>query len=311
MPNWAGSCWYYLGYLLKQEDGSYLPLDSKQAYEIFKRWLPVDIYVGGQEHAVLHLLYARFWHHFLYDIGIVPTKEPFYRVINQGMILGPNGMKMSKSLGNVINPDDVVSSHGADSLRLYEMFMGPINSAFSWTEEGLNGVRKWLDRVYRFFEENHAKFGETADSELNYAYNAFVKNVTHNIENFGFNVAISDMMVFINACYSAHKWSKKQMQGFLVVLSCFAPHLAEELNQMLGDTLSITKQKWPSFDEKALIKKTFNLPVMVNGKLRDVVVVETNALEKAKNSEKIANFIKDKEIKKVIYVQNKILNIII
>ena len=316
MPNWAGSCWYYLAYLMKQDDGNYLPLDSKEAHDLFERWLPVDIYVGGQEHAVLHLLYARFWHHFLYDIGIIPTKEPFYTVINQGMILGPNGVKMSKSLGNVINPDDVVKTHGADALRLYEMFMGPINSAFSWTEEGLNGVRKWLDRVYRFFEENRFTFDRDSDKELDYAYNAFIKNVSHNIESFSFNVAISDMMVFINACYNAHKWSKEQMVNFLVVLSCFAPHLAEELYFLCGGTKSITTLKWPVYDESALIKATFNLPVMVNGKLRDVVVVKTDceedeALNIAKNSSKIKSFIENKEIKKVIYVKNKILNIII
>ncbi|MCF0227272.1 MAG: leucine--tRNA ligase [Malacoplasma sp.] len=316
MPNWAGSCWYYLGYLMKQEDGSYLPLDSKEAYKLFERWLPVDTYVGGQEHAVLHLLYSRFWHHFLYDIGVVPTKEPFYTVVNQGMILGPNGVKMSKSLGNVINPDDVVKSHGADALRLYEMFMGPLNSAFSWTEEGLNGVRKWLDRVYRFFEEYHSKFGDKSDENLNHAYNVFVKNVTRNIDSFGFNVAISDMMMFINACYNAHEWSKEQMINFIVVLSCFAPHVAEELYQMVGGKESVTKLSWPTYDEKLLFKSTFNLPVMINGKLRDVVVVKTDAeeadaLEAAKKSDKVTSFINGKQIKKVIYVKNKILNLII
>ena len=151
MPQWAGSCWYYLAYLLKQDDGSYLPLNSKQAKEIFKKWLPVDLYVGGQEHAVLHLLYSRFWHKFLYDIGVVSSKEPFYKLINQGMILGPNGEKMSKSRGNVINPNDIVAKYGADTLRLYEMFMGPITATLPWSEAGLTGCRKWLDRVYNLF----------------------------------------------------------------------------------------------------------------------------------------------------------------
>lgn len=316
MPQWAGSCWYYLAYLLKQEDGSYLPIDSNEAKQIFKRWLPVDIYIGGQEHAVLHLLYARFWHHFLYDIGIVPTKEPFFHVINQGMILGENGEKMSKSRGNVINPDEIVTSHGADALRLYEMFMGPINSAFSWTEEGLNGVRKWLDRVYRLYETKISLLSNINDRQLDYAYNLFIKNVTNNIEKFNFNVAISDMMVFINACYNVKSLNKEYLHNFLVVLNLFAPHLAEELNQMMGYNQSIYFAKWPKYDETKLILNTYKLPIMINGKLRDVIEVDLNinqdeAIEIAKVSNKIQPYLLNKPIKKVIFVKQKILNIII
>ena len=171
--------------------------------KIFKNWLPVDLYIGGQEHAVLHLLYARFWHRFLYDIGVVPTKEPFQKIINQGMILGENGEKMSKSRGNVINPDDIVRTHGADSLRMYEMFMGPLTASLPWTDNGLNGIRKWLDRVYRLFDEekiNNVAIKD-ASKDLVFAYNNFIKKVTACIEKQNFNVGISEMMIFINECY--------------------------------------------------------------------------------------------------------------
>ncbi len=315
MPQWAGSCWYYLGYLLKKPDQSYLPLDSKEAYELFKYWLPVDLYVGGQEHAVLHLLYSRFWHRFLYDIKVVPTPEPFYRIVNQGMILGSNGEKMSKSRGNVINPDEIIKTHGADALRLYEMFMGPLGASLPWTEEGLNGVRKWLDRVYRLFETKINDLDNKTNATLDYAYNLFIRNVSHNIEKGNLNVAISDMMVFINSCYSLEKLNKEYLHNFLIVLSCFAPHLAEELNSMLGYKDSIYNSVWPKFDETKLIKSEISIPVMINGKLRDVVLVDVNAseneiIEFVKKQPKVINAIGGKQIKKIIYIKNKIVNIL-
>ena len=315
MPQWAGSCWYYLGYLLKKSDQSYLPLDSKEAYELFKYWLPVDLYVGGQEHAVLHLLYSRFWHRFLYDIKVVPTPEPFYRIVNQGMILGSNGEKMSKSRGNVINPDEIIKTHGADALRLYEMFMGPLGASLPWTEEGLNGVRKWLDRVYRLFETKINDLDNKTNATLDYAYNLFIRNVSHNIEKGNLNVAISDMMVFINSCYSVEKLNKEYLHNFLIVLSCFAPHLAEELNSMLGYNDSIYNSVWPKFDETKLIKSEISIPVMINGKLRDVVLVNVNAseneiIEFVKKQPKVINAIGGKQIKKIIYIKNKIVNIL-
>lgn len=315
MPQWAGSCWYYLGYLLKKPDQLYLPLDSKEAYELFKYWLPVDLYVGGQEHAVLHLLYSRFWHHFLYDIKVVPTPEPFYRIVNQGMILGSNGEKMSKSRGNVINPDEIIKTHGADALRLYEMFMGPLGASLPWTEEGLNGVRKWLDRVYRLFETKINDLDNKTNATLDYAYNLFIRNVSHNIEKGNLNVAISDMMVFINSCYSLEKLNKEYLHNFLIVLSCFAPHLAEELNSMLGYKDSIYNSVWPKFDETKLIKSEISIPVMINGKLRDVVLVDVNAseneiIEFVKKQPKVINAIGGKQIKKIIYIKNKIVNIL-
>lgn len=317
MPQWAGSCWYYLGYLLKKSNGSYIDLDSKEAFEIFKNWLPVDLYIGGQEHAVLHLLYARFWHRFLYDIGIVPTKEPFQKIINQGMILGENGEKMSKSRGNVINPDDIVRTHGADSLRMYEMFMGPITASLPWTDNGLNGIRKWLDRVYRLFEEEQINLIEVdkTNKELVFAYNNFIKKITSCIEKQNFNVGISEMMIFINECYKNKSIPKEYLCGFLVVLSCYAPHLSEELWSKFHNT-SIFKAPWPSYDETKLVKSTISIPIQENGKLRDIMEVNVGddketVIALAMSREKVKAFINNREIKKVIYVPNKILNIIL
>lgn len=318
MPQWAGSCWYYLGYLLKQPDGSYIDLNSPEAFAIFKKWLPVDLYVGGQEHAVLHLLYARFWHRFLYDIGVVPTKEPFQKIINQGMILGENGEKMSKSRGNVINPDDIVKTHGADALRLYEMFMGPLTASLPWTENGLNGVRKWLDRVYRLFEDQTIKqINQTdkVDENLCFAFNNFIKNVSNDIEKANFNVGISEMMIFINECYKCKEIPTNYLKDFLVVLSCYAPHLAEELWSKF-ESHSIFYASWPKYNEEKLTKTTISIPIQENGKLRDVVevnVTDSNdeVVKKALEREKVKAFINNRPVKKYIYIPGKILNIII
>ena len=317
MPQWAGSCWYYLGYILKNSDGSYIDLNSKEAFELFKKWLPVDLYVGGQEHAVLHLLYARFWHRFLYDIKVVPTKEPFQKIINQGMILGENGEKMSKSRGNVINPDDIVKTHGADALRLYEMFMGPLTASLPWTESGLNGIRKWLDRIYAIFNSNNIKIHKnvTPNKNLEFAYNNFIMKVTNCIEKYNFNVGISEMMIFINECYKNTTLPLDYMVNFLVVLSCYAPHLAEELYSSFNND-SIFKAKWPTFSHKALIKSTISLPISQNGKLRDVIEIDVDmskdqVIHIAKSRDKVKNFIDGKQIKKIIYVPGKILNFIL
>ena len=318
MPQWAGSCWYYLGYLLKQPDGNYIDLNSPEAFEIFKKWLPVDLYIGGQEHAVLHLLYARFWHRFLYDIGVVPTKEPFQKIINQGMILGENGEKMSKSRGNVINPNDIVKTHGADALRLYEMFMGPLTASLPWTENGLNGIRKWLERVYRLFEDESIKISpelKEDNQELCFAYNNFIKKVTFDIENASFNVGISEMMIFINECYKQKNIPEEYIKNFIVVLSCYAPHLAEELWSKYSNE-SVFFAPWPKYDEAKLVKKTIHLPIQENGKLRDVLEINADdskevVIEKALKQEKVKAFVKDKQVKKIIYVPGKILNIIL
>ncbi len=317
MPQWAGSCWYYLGYLLKNTDGTYIDLNSKQAFEIFKKWLPVDLYIGGQEHAVLHLLYARFWHRFLYDIGVVPTKEPFQKIINQGMILGENGEKMSKSRGNIINPDDIVKTHGADALRMYEMFMGPLTASLPWTDTGLNGIRKWLDRVYRLFDEEQTQNISLSkvNDDLKFAYNNFIKKVTACIEKQNFNVAISEMMIFINKCYKNKSIPSEYLCNFLIVLSCYAPHISEELWSKYNKD-SIFKAPWPTYDEKNLIKSTIAIPIQENGKLRDVIEINLNddkdtIISNAKSREKVIAFIGNRPIKKIIYVPNKILNFIL
>lgn len=322
MPQWAGSCWYYLGYILKNnDDQTYLPLNSQEAKERFKRWLPVDVYVGGQEHAVLHLLYARFWHRFLYDIGIVPTKEPFYTLVNQGIILGPDNEKMSKSKGNIISVDEVLDSHGADALRLYEMFMGPFTSSMSWKNEALDGVRKWLERVYRLYTtyESLGFIKETIKSnnqDLLVAYNKMVKSVGTNIEKFQFNLAISDMMIFINEVYKQKVFNVEIMHNFLIILSCFAPHLAEELNELQGSKPSITLLAWPQYDPNLVIEQTVSVPVVINKKPKDVLNVpvdtpEDKLLELALALPKVQQIINGQPLKKTIVIKNKIVNIIL
>lgn len=318
MPQWAGSCWYYLGYLLKQTDGKYLALNSKEAYEIFKRWLPVDIYIGGQEHAVLHLLYARFWHRFLYDIKVVPTKEPFMKIINQGMILGEDGQKMSKSKGNIINPNDILASHGADALRLYEMFMGPLTATLPWTNEGLNGMRKWLDRVYRYFESEDKKevsFKEL-DQEFLVAYNKFIYSFENNIEHQQFNLAISDMMIFMNYLYKTNVKNKDISKNFLITLSIFAPHLAEELNSMMGNDTSICLQSFPVYDQHYLQEAKINVPFQLNGKNKLILKLQKDLsidqIEKEiKNNKEIQQLLIDKVIIKKVIVPNKIINYLV
>lgn len=323
MPQWAGSCWYYLGYLLKNPDGSFTDLNSAEAAERFKRWLPVDVYIGGQEHAVLHLLYARFWHRFLYDIGVVPTKEPFFKMINQGMILGEDGEKMSKSKGNVLNPDDIIESHGADALRLYEMFMGPLTSSMPWKNDALDGVRKWLDRIYRLYFER-AEMGiidvndqSQLDEDLVVAYNLMVKKVSDDLNHQQFNVAISEMMVFINQVYKSKQFNFDYMSNFAIMLSCYAPHLAEEIYHLINpNATSVALQAWPTYDENKTISQTLSIPVVINGKPRDVITAKLNSsqeelLDLAMQSEKVKSYLDGKPIKKTIVVVNKIVNIII
>lgn len=319
MPQWAGSCWYYLAYILKNDNGTYIDLNSKEAFEKFKKWLPVDIYIGGQEHAVLHLLYARFWHHFLYDIGIVPNKEPFKKIINQGMILGSNGEKMSKSKGNIINPDEIIEAYGADSLRLYEAFMGPLTATLPWSDQGINGVRKWLDRVYRYFievEKEIIDLAELKDDELIFNYNLFIKNVTHNIENNFFNLAISDMMIFINQLYKVKVVAKQYLKNFLVVLSCFAPHLSEELWTTFDQNKSVCLQKWPTYNEELLIKDVVNIGFLINGKPKkrfDVAkdLNDDELCDLIEKDEKVIELLKNKKIIKKIIIKNKVANYLI
>ncbi len=314
MPQWAGSCWYYLGYLLKNNN-DYIPLNSEQAYKIFERWLPVDVYIGGQEHAVLHLLYSRFWHKFLYDIKVIPTKEPFYKIVNQGMLLY-NGEKMSKSKGNVVNPSDVVVSHGADALRLYIMFMGPLTASLPWEDSGIDGIYKWVQRVYRLFETKQIDKNFN-DLELEKKYHQFIKKVSEFIEKLDFNLAISEMMIFINECYKYDKLNYQYMLSFCIVLSCFAPFISEEINaEFLKNKNFISQNKWPEYDPAKIVETLIKLPIQINGKIREVLEIsvglsEKEILELATSNEKIKTWINGKQIVKHIYVENKILNLII
>lgn len=322
MPQWAGSCWYYIGYILKNnDDNSYVPLNSEEAKQRLKRWLPIDVYVGGQEHAVLHLLYARFWHRFLYDIGVVPTKEPFFKMINQGIILGPNGEKMSKSKGNIISVDDVVDAYGADALRMYEMFMGPFTSSMPWNDNALDGVRKWLDRVYRLYfnyQENNFKVENLiseSSNELIVSYNKMLKKVSEQIENYQFNTAISEMMIFINSVYKLKEFNIEIMKNFTIVLWCFAPFLGEELNQLLQpNSGSVNFMAWPKYDPSKVIEQIVKIPVVINKKPRDIIEVEIDTneeelLKKALQSEKVQKFISNSPIKSKVVVKNKIVSL--
>ena len=314
MPQWAGSCWYYLGYIL-MENNEMLDLRSSEAQKLLKKWLPVDLYVGGQEHAVLHLLYSRFWHKFLYDQKLVPTSEPFYKLVNQGMILGPDGTKMSKSKGNVINPDDIIKSHGADTLRLYEMFMGPIEASLPWNPSGLDSARKWLDRVYRLVK-NH-NFTQVNNHQLDFVYHNMVKKGTEMIEKLSFNTAISQLMVFINACYKDDApIYQPYFEGFTKMLSLFAPHLAEEIWVNLQQESSIALSTWPSYEEKYLQKKEVVIAVQVNGKLRAKLEVaidtsEQDLLTLAKANSNVETFLANHQIIKEIVIKNKIVNFVV
>ena len=312
MPQWAGSCWYYIRYIDPHNDKE---IGDKK---LLDHWLPVDLYVGGQEHAVLHLLYARFWHKFLYDKGIVSCKEPFKKLFHQGMILGENGEKMSKSRGNVVNPDDVVKNYGADTLRIYEMFMGPLEASLPWSSSGLEGARKFIDRVYRLYTEKEYldKFNDENSGELDYSYNFLVKKVTSDFENLQFNTAISQMMIFINDVYKAKSIYKPYMEGFIKMFDCICPFIGEEIYHLLGHNETITYAPWPVYDESKLIKNTIKIAVQVNGKLRDTIEINLNEEDEvvknmALNSENVKRFTEGKEIKKVIVVKNKIVNIVV
>lgn len=309
MPQWAGSCWYYLRYIDPKNN------DAIADAELLKHWLPVDLYVGGAEHAVLHLLYARFWHKVLYDCGVVPTKEPFQKLFHQGMILGENNEKMSKSRGNVVNPDDIVESHGADALRVYEMFMGPLEAALPWSTTGLDGARRWLDRVWRLYTE-YDKFSETNDGKLDKVYHATVKKVTHDIETLNLNTAISQMMIFINECYRADQIYVEYAKGFIKMFACFAPHMGEEIwDKVFGGTGTITYEPWPSYDENMLKEDVIEVIVQVNGKLRGKFTSEVGSDEdtlkqKAMELPAVNAQLEGKTIRKVIVVKGKVVNIV-
>ncbi|UTI42185.1 leucine--tRNA ligase [Niallia sp. RD1] len=315
MPQWAGSSWYYLRYID--------PKNNEQIAdpEKIKEWLPVDMYIGGVEHAVLHLLYARFWHKVLYDLGVVPTKEPFQKLFNQGMILGENNEKMSKSKGNVVNPDEIVASHGADTLRLYEMFMGPLDAAIAWSTNGLDGSRRFLDRIWRLLVEDDGKLAsKVQDIEemkvLDKIYHQTVKKVTEDFEALRFNTAISQMMVFINECYKADSIPKKYVEGFVKLLSPICPHITEELWQIItGSNQSIAYEAWPAYDEAKLVDDEIEIVIQINGKVKAKLMVPADAnkdaLEQiAMEDSQVKEQIDGKQIRKVIAVPGKLVNIV-
>lgn len=314
MPQWAGSSWYWLRYTDPTNDKEFA---SKEALDY---WSPVDLYVGGAEHAVLHLLYARFWHKVLYDLGLVPTKEPFMKLVNQGMILGSNHEKMSKSKGNVVNPDDIVDQYGADTLRLYEMFMGPLEESVPWDEKGLHGSNKWVQRVWRLLmdDNNHLRDRVSTynDGKLTKVYNQTVKKVTDDFERMHFNTAISQLMVFVNEAYKVDDLPLEYMEGFVKMIAPLMPHLAEELWSQFNESETITYQPWPTYDEKALVEDEVEMIVQVNGKVRAKIKMAKDADNKdvedaALANEHVHSFVDGKDVKKVIVIPNRIVNIVV
>lgn len=314
MPQWAGSSWYYLRYMDPHNDKEIVSPEA-EAY-----WKNVDLYIGGAEHAVLHLLYARFWHKVLYDLGVVHTKEPFQKLANQGMILGENHEKMSKSKGNVVNPDDVVEEYGADTLRLYEMFMGPLEQSIAWSEDGLAGSRRWLDRVWRLFIDDEDKLRDhittVNDHKLDKIYNETVKKVTEDYEGLRFNTAISQMMIFINEAYKAENLPVEYVEGFIKLLNPIAPHMTEELWSFLHKDESVTYQPWPTFDEAALVEDEIEIVLQVNGKVRGRLTIPADADREKMTELAIADEAVQKQLdggqpKKVIAVPGKLVNVVL
>ncbi len=316
MPQWAGSCWYYLRYLD--------PKNDQAAWEKQKEkyWMPVDLYIGGAEHAVLHLLYSRFWHKTLFDLGYVSTAEPFKKLINQGMILGQDNQKMSKSRGNVVNPDKVIEDYGADSMRLYEMFMGPLEATKPWNMQGVEGVYRFLNKFWRCVIDEqtgllHSSIKDVeADEETQRLLHQSIKKVTHNIDTFRFNTAISQMMIFVNHLMKLETRPKKTIEAFTLILAPLAPHIAEEAWQLLGHTTTLAYESWPKFDENLAKEKEIELAVQVLGKIKDKIVVSAEADEdeikqKALACEKVASSITGKEIKKIIIIKSRLVNIVV
>lgn len=314
MPQWAGSCWYYLRYIDPKNSDA---LCSKEKQE---QWLPVDLYIGGVEHAVLHLLYARFWHKVLYDLGVVATKEPFQKLVNQGMILGDNNEKMSKSRGNVVNPDDIISSHGADTLRIYEMFMGPLEASKPWSTTGVDGAHRFLSRVWRLVVSSEGELAEhikevEATEAFAKVWHQTIKKVTEDIENLRFNTAISQMMVFVNEAYKQEELSIASVKDLVKLLSPFAPHIAEELWYVLGETIALAYAPWPTYDDAKLVENEVEIVVQINGKIKARLHVPADldqaGLEKhVLAHEEIAAQLTGQTVRKVIAVPGKLVNIV-
>ncbi|WP_159886494.1 leucine--tRNA ligase [Paenibacillus puerhi] len=317
MPQWAGSCWYYLRFIDPRNDQEIC------SPELQKKWLPVDLYIGGAEHAVLHLLYARFWHKVLYDLGVVATKEPFYKLVNQGMILGENNEKMSKSRGNVINPDEIVNEYGADTLRMYEMFMGPLEATKPWNVNGVEGTYRFLNRVWRLFVGEDGALSAKIDAAEELGSETFkrvwhrtIKKVTEDNEALRFNTSISQLMIFVNEAYKTDRLPKAAMEQFVQMLSPLAPHLAEELWEKLGHSESVTYAPWPVYDDAWTVDNEVEIVVQVNGKIAERARVAADADEAALQElafglDKVKDAMAGKTVRKVIVVKGKLVNIVV
>jgi leucyl-tRNA synthetase len=315
MPQWAGSCWYYLRYLDPRNPDRVVD-PAKERY-----WMPVDLYIGGAEHAVLHLLYARFWHKVLFDIGVVSTPEPFMKLVHQGTVLGEDGQKMSKSAGNVVNPDEMIDRFGADAVRLYEMFMGPLEAIKPWNTHGVEGVTRFLDRVWRLVvdDEGHpngALSNAPMSPEIERLLHQTIRKVTEDIENLHFNTAIAQLMVFVNALTPLERKPRAAIEPFILVLSPFAPHLCEELWQRLAHTKTLAYEPWPAWDPAKVVEESVTLAVQINGKLRATLelprdVAQADAQAAALSDERVRRYVNGGEIRKVIFVKNKLLNLVI
>ncbi len=310
MPGSAGSSWYFLRYIDPNNEETFC--DPKLA----EHWLPVDLYMGGPEHAVGHLMYSRIWNNYLYDKGLSPVKEPFKKLVHQGMILGENGIKMGKRYPEfAIDPKDIANEYGADTLRLYEMFMGPIEASKPWSASGVDGARKFVDRVWRFFT-NMENITDSNDGSLDKAYNSMVKRVTNDFETLGFNTAISQFMIFVNECYKVGSCPKEYAEGFIKMISCITPHMGEEIWQLYGHEGTIAYEAWPTYDESKLVDSEVNIAVSVNGKLRNTIKVAVDEDQEvvkklAQEDEKVSKHLEGKEIVKIIVVPNKIVNIVV
>jgi leucyl-tRNA synthetase len=313
MPQWAGSCWYFLRFIdPKNHDRLVDP--AKERY-----WMPVDLYIGGSEHAVLHLLYARFWHKILYDIGVASTPEPFKKLVHQGIVLGEDNQKMSKSRGNVVNPDEIIDQFGADAVRLYEMFMGPLEAVKPWSTRGVEGVTRFLERAWRLMVNEEGRLlstvvGTVPTLEHQRLLHQTIKKVTEDIEGLRFNTAISQMMVFTNEVTKAEERSRALLEPFVLILSPFAPHLAEELWEVLGHQPSVSQQPWPIFDPRLTVSDRMTIPIQVNGKLRaklDVGADATREQVEGLARPQIAEWLQGKEPKKIVYVEKKLMNFVV
>ena len=315
MPQWAGSCWYFLRFIDPNNENEAWSKD-KEEY-----WMPVDLYIGGAEHAVLHLLYARFWHHVFFDLGLVSTKEPFKKLFNQGMILGHDGSKMSKSRGNVVNPDDTVKKYGADSMRIYEMFMGPLDKAKPWSTSGLEGCYRFVKKLWSLLFDNenklNSKIVDSAENKENeQALHFLIKKITENLERLQFNTCVSEFMIFVNHLTKQPAISKSTVETFTIILNPFMPHLSEEIWTSLGKNSELTFSSWPKFNPNLVKLDMRTIGVQVNGKRRSEIEIydediESTVLKKAKDDKKVLSHIEGKVIIKEIYIKNKIVNIVV